>query len=756
MTTGAPTTSKPWLELGLRSLLMGSIGLLLTFLLAWEVPLIGQISLSAGDVAPVDVVSPRQITYESEVLTQVAKERAMLSVPDYYEPPQGRVRRQQVSRSREILQFISVVRADAYASEAEKQDYIAAVPDLNLTEETIEYIITLPNVTWQAIEQEVPLALDRGMREEIRESSLAAVRNRAAVLISSDLDEESGNISVEIVRSLIQPNSFLNPDRTAADRDMAMSAIPMQTNTLERGETILRAGDIATPEEVEALKKLGLQQTSWDWWRAIQAGFFSLALLVVTAGAIYRLYPQMLRQSRILALPLALSALWLVAAKFMVIPHNMIPYIYPLAALGMLIAVLVDMRVAVVMILGFSLVLGYLAGNNIGLIVYLTLGTLVGAVILGRAERLTAFLWAGLAITVSNLVIANLFILTVDDFSSSQLLQSLVSSGLNGGLSASIALIGYFVMGNLFDITTSLQLTELSRPTHPLLRQLLLKAPGTYHHTILVSNLAERAAEAIGADAFLVRVGAYYHDIGKTVRPYFFVDNIDDGKSPHGKLDPVTSAQIIISHVTDGIDLGQKYHLPARIIDFISEHHGSQMVRYFYIQACNQAQDDDTEAPNPEDYCYPGPNPRSKETAILLLADTCEAAVRAERPASREALVTFLDKLFTDRVLEGALSNSDLTFKELETVKQTFLHILQGVHHPRIRYPERRSPSDVGKGDGAREEGGEGESGDAGADQISPPTVGWGNPVTRRTQPGSETPPLSFTGLSGSYRSGEI
>ena len=146
MTTGAPTTSKPWLELGLRSLLMGSIGLLLTFLLAWEVPLIGQISLSAGDVAPVDVVSPRQITYESEVLTQVAKERAMLSVPDYYEPPQGRVRRQQVSRSREILQFISVVRADAYASEAEKQDYIAAVPDLNLTEETIEYIITLPNV----------------------------------------------------------------------------------------------------------------------------------------------------------------------------------------------------------------------------------------------------------------------------------------------------------------------------------------------------------------------------------------------------------------------------------------------------------------------------------------------------------------------------------------------------------------------------------------------------------------------------------
>jgi hypothetical protein len=327
---------------------------------------------------------------------------------------------------------------------------------------------------------------------------------------------------------------------------------------------------------------------------------------------------------------------------------------------------------------------------------------------------------------------------------------------LNGGLSASIALIGYFVMGNLFGITTSLQLTELSRPTHPLLRQLLLKAPGTYHHTILVSNLAERAAEAIGADAFLVRVGAYYHDIGKTVRPYFFVENIDDGKSPHEKLDPMTSAQIIISHVTDGLDLGQKYRLPARILDFIREHHGSQMVRYFYIQACNQAEEDGEAEPNQADFCYPGPNPRSKETAILLLADTCEAAVRAERPASREALVALLEKLITGRVLEGALSNSDLTFKELETVKETFVHILQGVHHPRIRYPEKKTAaakngtassdsnsSDSNSSDSNSSEKSTSENGRkvvppvpeaetvAAADRIVPPTTGWGGPVNQ-------------------------
>ena len=257
---------------------------------------------------------------------------------------------------------------------------------------------------------------------------------------------------------------------------------------------------------------------------------------------------------------------------------------------------------------------------------------------------------------------------------------------LNGGLSAAIGLIGYFVLGNLFDITTPLQLVELSRPTHPLLRQLLLKAPGTYHHTILVSNMAERAAAAIGADALLVRVGAYYHDIGKTVRPYFFAENIMDVTSPHEKLDPLTSAQIIISHVKDGVELAQNHHLPDRIQDFIREHHGRSLVRYFYMQAVRQANPD--EVVNEEDFRYPGPNPHSKEAAILLLADTCEAAVRAVRPASREELAALVNRLIDERTLSGELDSADLTFRELQMVQNIFLQVLQGVHHPRIVYPE--------------------------------------------------------------------
>ena len=219
-----------------------------------------------------------------------------------------------------------------------------------------------------------------------------------------------------------------------------------------------------------------------------------------------------------------------------------------------------------------------------------------------------------------------------------------------------------------------------------MLRQLLLKAPGTYHHTILVSNMAERAAAAIGADALLVRVGAYYHDIGKTVRPYFFAENILDATSPHEKLDPLTSAQIIISHVKDGIELAQRHHLPDRIQDFIREHHGRSLVKYFYLQAVRQAPPGETV--NEQDFRYPGPNPRSKEAAILLLADTCEAAVRAVRPASREELEVLVNRLIDERTISGELDNADLTFRELQSVQNIFLQVLQGVHHPRVVYPE--------------------------------------------------------------------
>ena len=700
MTTNASTPSDRWLNYLIVAAMVGSVGMLMVALLAWQRPFGGQLQLQVRDVAPYDIVAPSEIQYESRLRTEQARERAAQAVPDQYDSSEGAIRRQQVSRAREILEFITIVRNDPYATPEVRNDYLLAIPDLNLTPEVTLHIEQLSSADWDHVLVEAPLALDRAMREEIRESNLPAVKRRVPSLISADLSEEASVVTADLVRALVRPNSIFNEARTMELREQARSNVPVQSVTLARGETIIRAGDLVTPEALEALTYVGLLQAEWDRWMLIRAVALTLLILVVVIGAIYRLRPQTLTNYQELAVLVVIAVVWLLAAKFLIIPHDWLPYLYPLAALGMLVTVLVDLRVAVVMTIGFTLIVHFLGVNNPALVTYVCAGSIIGSLALGRAERLSAFLWAGLAVATSNLLAYVAHRATFFEFETASwsisLFQNYVVALLNGGIAASVALLGYFVLGNLFNFTTTLQLTELSRPTHPLLRQLLLKAPGTYHHTIVVSNLAERAAAAIGADAFLTRVGAYYHDIGKTVRPYFFTENIADGSSPHEKLDPVTSAQIIISHVPDGVDLAQKYRLPTRIQDFIREHHGRSLTQYFFTQAQRSAGKGGAVAER--DFRYPGPSPRTRETAILLLADTCEAAVRSVRPATREDLERLVRKLIDERISEGELDESNLTFKELQTIREIFLQVLQGVHHPRISYPEAIKPGEQKSG----------------------------------------------------------
>lgn len=683
-----------WVERSITVLLTGGTATLIILLLALQLPNNTQHNLEAGQVAPSNIVAPRQITYESQILTEEARDRAAAAVEPQYDPPESRVRRQQIERAEAILEFISIVRNDPYATRDVQADYLSAIPDLSLSQEDIDQIIDISPEEWDRLLFEVPQALTSAMREEIHntESALKAARRSVPAFIDSELSEAATTIVTKLVRDLIRPNSFLNEERTEELRAAERNKVPVQLVTLERDEVILRAGDVVTPQDVEALTEVGLLQTEWNWWFAVRAVLLVVVMLGAVGGALYRLHPQALTSNRQLSLLALATLLWLVLGKLMITPHEWMPYLYPMATLGMLIAVLIDLRIAVVITLAFTIFVLYLSNANAFLVSYASIGSLVGALTLGRAERLTAFLWAGLAVILSNVLLFASFRAPFVEFTTAKQMQMLLVISLNGGLSASIALIGYFILGNIFGVTTSLQLTELSRPTHPLLRQLLLKSPGTYHHTIVVSNLSERAAAAIGADAFLTRVGAYYHDIGKTVRPYFFIENSADGsENPHDKLDPLTSAQIIISHVTDGVDLAQKYKLPARIQDFIREHHGTTLVQYFYSQAQKNAKEG--QVVREADFRYAGPRPRSKETAILMLADMCESAVRAIRPASRADLHDVVNDLIDSRVSDGELDQCDLTFKELQTVKEIFLQVLQGVHHPRINYPQRVKPA---------------------------------------------------------------
>jgi putative nucleotidyltransferase with HDIG domain len=687
--------SDRWLNRSLLFTMIGSVSIFMVSLLSWQFPSNKQAQLRVGQVAPTDISSPARITYASDVLTEQARERAAQVVPEQYDSTEGRVRRQQFNRSREILAFITAIRNDPHTSPELQVDYLLAISELALEPEAAYRIQQLSAEEWQIVVTEMPLTLDRVMRDEIRENNLAAARRRAPALIDSNVNETASEVIADLVQGLIRPNSIFNDERTEEARNQARTAVAVQQQTLERGEKIIRAGDVADAEQVEALQQVGLLQPAWDWWLLVRAIVISALLLTVVISAIYRLRPQTLQNFQELSALSVIFVLWMLAAKLMVIPHDWLPYLYPLAAMSMLVAVLIDLRVSLIITMGAALLVHYFSNNNFLLVTYASLGALIGAIVLGRAEGLSSFLWAGLAVALSNVLVFAAFNPAFIDVTSvdwlTQSLPLFLALVLNGGLAASIALISYFILGNLFNLTTSLQLSELSRPTQPLLRQLLLKAPGTYHHTIVVSNLAERAAAAIGADALLARVGSYYHDIGKTVRPYFFTENIADNSSPHEKLDPLTSAQIIISHVTDGIDLAQKYRLPPRIQDFIREHHGRSLTQFFYTQAQRQAGDSATV--DPESFRYPGPNPRSKETAILLLADSCEAAVRSVRPNTREELEKFINKLIDGRVADGVLNQCDLTFKDLQTIREVFIQVLQGVHHPRVTYPEPVQPA---------------------------------------------------------------
>jgi putative nucleotidyltransferase with HDIG domain len=267
------------------------------------------------------------------------------------------------------------------------------------------------------------------------------------------------------------------------------------------------------------------------------------------------------------------------------------------------------------------------------------------------------------------------------------------ASFFNGLASASLSILLQFFLAQLLGMTTPLQLMEISRPDHPLLQLILRNSPGTYQHSLQVANLAEQAAERIGADPLLTRVGALYHDIGKALEPVFFIENQAPGvTNPHDDVDPQTSAQMILRHVPNGLELARRYKLPTRIQDFISEHHGTMITHYQYARAVDAA-DGDKEDVDMEKFRYPGPRPRSRETAILMLADGSEATVRAEHPRDEQELRAIIRSVVDNRIQIGQLDETDLTLRDLDAIVDSFTTTLRGIYHPRIPYPKLESAS---------------------------------------------------------------
>jgi putative nucleotidyltransferase with HDIG domain len=647
-----------------------------------------QVTMDVGDVSPVTRMAPRDLSYQSEIQTKQARDAQAASIQDIYDPPNTSVARQQEVRARQILDYMSTVREDAYASDEQKASWLAAIPDLNLVPEVIAIILALGTEDWQEVKDETVRVLVRAMQGEIRESQLLDVRRRLPTFISHSVSDDQASIVNAIARSLVPANTFYNAARTEEARQQARDNTEPVMVTIRNGEAIVREGALVNALEIEALDAFGLRQQDIQWQFVVAAIALAIVVTLLLELLIIRLRPSLFAQGRAATITFLLIAAFVALAQLMLpVEGTVVPYLYPLPALSMILSILFGPALGMAVSVMVTLIGGYIAGGSIGIVVYLLVGSLIGALSLGQAERLRTFLRAGLSVALANAAIIFLFGLLSPEQDLLKVSINALAGAVSGGLSSSLALATFFGLSALLDVVTPFQLMELSRPTHPLFRQLLLNASGTYHHSLLVANLAEEAATRIGADGLLARVGTYYHDIGKTVRPYFFTENRVGNVNPHERLDPYTSAQIIISHVTDGLELADRYRLPSAIRDFIPQHHGTSTTLAFYRMAV-QAAGDDGDSVREEDFRYPGPKPQTRETAILMLADGCEARVRSAEPRSVQEIADIVADTIKARLDSGQLDESDLTLRDLKEIQAAFVSVLKGVFHPRVKYPE--------------------------------------------------------------------
>lgn len=666
------------------TLVVFGLGLLLVAIVALNWQLVpGNTPVVTGTSAPETVRAPRRVTFISQSRTRVLRDQAaaqVAQVSDY----DSNILRQLRGRAADQLRSISAIRADGAAPYEQRRQQIVRL-EPGLSPASVDAALQLTDDEWLAVNGETLRILDENVRERIRAEELEPRRSFLLGQVSPNLSPAQQALVSDLVSLYVRPNVLVNTAETDRARREARERVQPVQVTVERGDTVVRQGDVLTAEEVEKLEALGLGSRAINWQSAAGLSLYCATLILLLCVYIYGFHAELLERPRSLLLIGLLMGGFLVAMKLIVPGRPWAAYGFPVAAATVLISNLLSTRLAVVLAAFFGMLAAPILGFSYEMVCLVTVEGIVGAIAARRIERLNAFFLCGLLVTLANLAVVLSFRLINMDYDVSGMVNLLISALANGLLTAILTMGTFSLAGPLFGLTTMLQLLELAHPSQPLLRRLLTEAPGTYHHSIIVGNLAERAAEQIGVDSLLVRVGAYFHDVGKLHRPYYFVENQLDGDNVHDRLTPEASARALIDHVTMGTVLGRQYGLPAGVLRFIPEHHGTRLAGFFYRKAVKEA---GSEPVDESRYRYPGPRPRSKETALVMLADTVEASVRAASNRSTRSLEELVERAINERILEGELDESNLTLKDLEIIKRSFIRQLRGVYHPRIEYPE--------------------------------------------------------------------
>jgi putative nucleotidyltransferase with HDIG domain len=661
-----------------------------------------QVMLKPDEVAQADIQSKINAVVIDERQTDELRKQAADKVQKVYQEDKYAL----VNTNDDINRFFNSVTGILSTAD---EDHLPPLHDLIESTNTLrdeanlqlhsptlaQYIVNAQPEDLELIRQAALSVVQNLLSKPVTDEALPDIYQQAQTQIDSMGYSRTARDIIKLVAiNSLRPNLIYNAEATAEAIQEASNAIqPVQKN-IKAGEIIVRAGDRVTVEQISILEQLGIQRTQSYTSTLIGAGLFVLLTFWVLIQFLRRYYSDIFKDDRLMLLIGLVFIIILLLTRFLTMIkisdnaeiNSLVGYLAPVAAGSMLIAILLDNRLAHFLTLVMALYVGLITeGNQLFYGITAFVGGTVGVFQVYRLSQISDLAKSALYVALANIVTIVTLSMIGGSLSWNLILVGILIGAINGILSAILMIGALPYLESAFSITSMIKLLELSNPNHFLLKRLLLEAPGTYHHSLMVGNLAEASAESIGANPLLVRVGAYYHDIGKVKRPEYFVENQRGFENPHEKIAPALSALIITSHVKDGLEYARDAHLPEVVNDFIAQHHGNSLTRYFYGRALEEDRDGTI---SEDSFRYEGPKPQSKEVALVMLADSVEAAIRSLQEPTDAKIREMVKKIIKDKLNDGQLESCDLTFKDLDTITQSFCTILEGMYHKRIEYPE--------------------------------------------------------------------
>jgi len=644
-------------------------------------------NLSVGDIATVDIKAP--IDTVDEIATKEKIEEAIAKAKeDKQYTVKSEIKTQAIDNINKLFNKLAT-EISSTKDAKEKLTEIKKIDAFRLTDEEYNILLSIDASKISDIQNKTLQALEKAYKNNIGENDYEALQNARDLaseeLISYNLDRNLEDTLKSILYSQIKANFFIDTEKMEENIKEVQKNV--QKEIIKKNQIIVKEGEPVTERQIEILNELGLLNSGLT--KSYLSSFIALAILVavilyIEYSYISRERADIFKSNKFIILISSINVITLMLSLSL----NIIsPYLIPIACGAMVMTILIEYKVSLIVNLLNLVFVSIIVGFNPSIIILFAVAIVLGSTAVKKVQQRNDIIYATLYIAV----VASILTLTVGMISSSNLKENLIQTGFT---IISVMIAGILSVGllpfyeSIFDVVTNIKLLELSNPNQPLMKKLLMEAPGTYHHSMMVANLAEAATEVVGGNPVIARVGAYYHDIGKTKRPYFFGENQIGKENPHDRITPNLSTLIILSHTKDGIEMAKEHKIPKIIQDIIVQHHGTTLVKYFYYKVKNSAENPDDV--KEEDFRYTGPIPDTKESGILMLADSVEASVRSIPEPTKDKIENMVNNIINDKINSNQLINCDLTLKDIELIRQSFLKTLDGIYHHRIEYPTEK------------------------------------------------------------------